>query len=1018
VTTDIDSMTHSRIAAATKSALNNMRDEGPEGLVDVVEFKLRKASLAADEASIIASVLVPDLNDETRRAMHLALAQWDAETQPTWAEGTNPSTAERRDRAYELLELSTEARERLDAEFPTAARLDTMIVDPDNWEPWYVPERQGEHDFYWKAYRSVLEGKGWDADAIAHLNTSTAQIVGRLADPSAEIGYQTKGLVVGHVQSGKTANFTGITAKAIDAGYRLVIVLTGTIELLRGQTQRRLDMELIGEQNILAGADPTNAEAIRYIDYVGTGDTDWFSQRFLRHKVDPHNQQGSPAIKRLTTINKDYRKLGVGRDTLDFRRSGELRNPAKPVFDPENIHDVDVRIAVMKKNTTALKNLIHDLKNIRADSREIPALIIDDEADQASVNTVNPRSKAAVKKSSAINQLIKDLLELLPRAQYVGYTATPFANVFVSPDDSEDIFPKDFIVSLEPSEDYMGGAEFHDLGGIEPEDKGDPAVSNEAAFVRNLVADGDANPAAERAEMLRAIDAFVLSGAIKKWRESAEPERFRFRHHTMLVHESVLTSAHSALADDFRSVWNEGAYTSPAGLARIRQLYTDDFERITVSRSGWSGLPLPEAFDELKPFIGATVDAVMADGDPVVIVNGTRDSDYNAMDFQVRPYWRIMIGGAKLSRGFTVEGLTVSYYRRRTTAADTLMQMGRWFGYRPGYNDLVRLYIGRDVLDGKKRSYDLYDAFTSIIEDEEEFRAQLRQFSELEEDGKPVVRPIHVPPMVFQQLPWLRPTGANKMYNAVLDYEGIGGVVRDFNAHDYRRDGSRNIEHFEAIKPWIAGLSTEEAIFTGINGTMFEARHTLVSNEYVLEALGRFRLLSRDQLSPTIAMIDKASKSGDIADWAIIAPVLDSSYRREIDGIDVSIMERRRREDRPGFAGSERRHRAVLEVITQKKNREAEAGPTAAGLSTSTRGAILLTFSIDPEVLPSERHEDGSGRVDGSRVKRANWPQEVTSSDVATLLTIALPYNAAPRGRIGFRVRREDLGGQAIVDLD
>lgn len=1018
MTTDIDSAIHPQIAAATKSALNNMRDEGPEGLVDLVEYKLRKAGLGVDEASIMANVLVPDLNDETRRAMHLALAQWDAEAQPSWADGTEPSTAGRRERAYELLELSTEARERLDAEFPTAARLDTMIVDPDNWEPWYSPERKDEHDFYWKAYRGVLEGKGWAPDAIAHLNTSTAEIVGRLADPSAEIGYQTKGLVVGHVQSGKTANFTGITAKAIDAGYRLVIVLTGTIELLRGQTQRRLDMELIGEQNILAGADPTNADAIRYIDYVGTGDTDWFGQRFLRHKVDPHNQQGTPAIKRLTTIGKDYRKLGVGRDTLDFRRSGELRNPAKPVFDPENIHDVDVRIAVMKKNTTALKNLIHDLKNIRADSREIPALIIDDEADQASVNTVNPRSKAAVNKSSAINQLIKDLLELLPRAQYVGYTATPFANVFVSPDDSEDIFPKDFIVSLEPSNEYMGGAEFHDLGGVELEDKGDPAVSNEAAFVRNLIADGDADPHSERAEMLQAIDAFVLSGAIKKWRESVDPDRYRFRHHTMLVHESVLTSEHSALADTFRSVWAEGAYTSPAGSARLRSLYAEDFERVTKSRLGWSELPLPSVFDELKPFIGATVDAVMADSDPVVVVNGTKDSDYSAMDFQVRPYWRIMVGGAKLSRGFTVEGLTVSYYRRRTTAADTLMQMGRWFGYRPGYTDLVRLYIGRDVLDGKKRSYDLYDAFTSIIEDEEEFRAQLRQFSELEEDGKPVVRPIHVPPMVFQQLPWLRPTGANKMYNAVLDYEGIGGIVRDFNALDYRKDGSRNADHFDAVKPWIASLSAERAIFYGVNGTTFEARHGIVSNEDVLKALRRFKLLSLDQLSPTIAMIEKAAKSGDVADWAIIAPVLDVSYRRVIDGAEISIMERRRRADRPGFPGSERRHRAVLEVIAQKKDREVEAGPAAAVLSTPTRGAILLTFSIDPEVLASEKGDDGSGRVDAPRVKRANWPQQVTSSDVATLLSIALPYNAAPRGRIGFRVRREDLGGQAIIELE
>ena len=1000
------------VADATKSALNNMRDDGPEALLDLVGFKLKKNSLSADEVDVLAAVTVAELNDPARRAMHIALAQWDAQTDPAWGASTEPSSVDRRERIYELLELSSDARERLDTEFPSAARLDTMIVDPEHWLPWYDDDRRSANDFYWHAYRGVLEDKGWDAAAIANLDKSTSDIVGRLSDPSAEIGYQTKGLVVGHVQSGKTANFTGIVAKAIDSGYRLVIVLTGTIELLRGQTQRRLDMELLGQENILAGADPKDADAIRHIDYIGSGDIDW-QTKFLRHGVDIHALPNVPEIKRLTTISRDYRKLGLGRDTLDFRRTGELTNTAKPVFDPENIHGVDARIAVMKKNPTALKNLIHDLKNIRADMREIPALIIDDEADQASVNTVNPRSKAAVAKSSTINRLIKDLLSLMPRAQYVGYTATPFANVFISPDDSEEIFPKDFIVSLEPSSEYMGGRQFHDLFGIDEEDKGDPGRSNEAAFVRDLVADGDVDPDAERDEIGDAIDAFVLSGAIKKWRESYDPKRFSYRHHTMLVHESVRTSEHSDLADAFRSVWAARSYSSPAGLARLRVLYADDFERVTESRSEWADLPLPAAFDELKPFIGHAIDAILADLDPVVVVNGTKDSDYSAMDFQVRPYWRIMVGGAKLSRGFTVEGLAISYYRRRTTAADTLMQMGRWFGYRPGYQDLVRLYIGRDVLDGNHRSFDLYDAFTSIVEDEEEFREQLRRFSEVTVDGKPVVRPIHVPPMVFQQLPWLRPTGANKMYNAVMEFEGDGGVVKDFNAHNYREDGKRNEKHFAAVAPWIARVSSPRQEFLGVNGTSYFARTGILTTEEVVAALSDFELQSRDQLLPTISMVKKAALEGKIKDWALIVPELEASYRRLIDGHEISLMQRRRREDRPGFTGSERRHRAALEVITQKIDRDVDAGPAAAALATATRGAILLTFSIDPATNPDMSREEYA-----ELVKRVNWPDPVVTADVATLISLALPYDSAPRGRIGFRVRREDLSDRAIIDRD
>lgn len=997
-----------RVTASVRKVLKQIRDTGPEELVYLVGVDLRKTDLNPTEADVLAATTVADLNDGTRREMHMALAMWDAVTDAAWAEGTLAATPDRRERVYDLLEITPEARDRLDDEFPSASQMDAMIVDPNHWTPWYDEEHRNAHDFYWRAYRGVLENKGWDVEALATLDRSTNEIVQRLADPSAPKGYQTKGLVVGHVQSGKTANFTGMVAKAIDAGYRLVIVLTGTIELLRGQTQRRLDMELVGEENILDGTDPDDADSVRGIDYIGTGDSDWFAGKFLRHGQDVHSLHEVPSIKRLTTVGRDYRKLQLGKDALDFRRTGELRDTGKPVYAPENIYSVDARIAVMKKNTTALKNLLHDLRNIRAEGREIPALIIDDEADQASVNTVNPRSKtevdAEVKKRSAINKLIRDLLVELPRAQYVGYTATPFANVFISPDDSEDVFPKDFIVSLQPSAQYMGGRDFHDLWELEDEEKGDPAYSNEAAFVRNLYADGDTDPDEEEREIQGALDAFVLSGAIKKWRQATGD--FEYRHHTMLVHESVRTADQSDLADRFRQVWALAEYSSPSGLARLRGLFDNDFQRVTESRDEWHALPLPEHFDELKPYIGETIDSITADGDPVVVVNGTKDSDYDAMDFQRRPYWRIMVGGAKLSRGFTVEGLTVSYYRRRATAADTLMQMGRWFGYRPGYRDLVRLYIARDVVDGRGKSYDLYDAFTSIIEDEEEFREQLRKFAEIQEDDRPAVRPIHVPPLVFQQLPWLRPTGSNKMYNAVLQYEGDGGTVKDFNAHDERGNGSGNERHFRAVQPLLTGLS-ELKDFWGVNGTTFKARTAIVSNAAVAEALKEIKLYSPDQLNPTLKMMDKAAQEATLEDWAVIVPELGESYRRRVDGTTITIMERHRRKaPRVGFPGSERRHRAALEQIAQKADRQDEAGPAAADLSSPTRGALLLTFTYDPELDSS----------DDVPAKRTTWPSDVDAGDVATLISLALPYGSAPRGRIGFGVRREEDAENPIVD--
>ena len=342
----------------------------------------------------------------------------------SWAEGTAPGTGERRRLVLELLGLSG-AADRINSAWPPVLDRTAMIVRP-NWEPWYDEDRRRGHHFYWDDYRKILERK-LSPEAVASIDSATTDIISRLADPSSSIPYQSKGLVVGHVQSGKTANFTGVIAKAIDAGYRLVIVLTGTVELLRAQTQRRLDMELIGTENILGGINPGDEDLLADVDYAGTDDVDWKDGKFVSH--GDFAAAGVPTIRRLTRAKDDYKLLRAGLDTLDPRSGNELKYPEKPVWHPDNIHSTDARIAVVKKNKAVLTKLVNDLRRIRAPLSEIPALIIDDEADQASVNTINPERAAAGRKRTAINKLIAELLGRLDRAQYVGYTATPFANV-------------------------------------------------------------------------------------------------------------------------------------------------------------------------------------------------------------------------------------------------------------------------------------------------------------------------------------------------------------------------------------------------------------------------------------------------------------------------------------------------------------------------------------------------------------------------------------------------------------
>lgn len=998
------------LTEAIRAAFLSM-EAGPKPLLKRIHLEMDEGGFETPaESEIVSFIVDSDVNSAQNKAAHMAIANWDVVTDAPWADGTDVGNHDRRNRIFDLLKIDSESRKKLDAAFPSYAVRDVMIAAPGEWEPWYSNERRASN-FYWRAYRGVLERKDWTPDAIAELNESTSRIISRLADPAASKSYSSRGLVVGYVQSGKTANFTGIIAKAIDSGYRLVIVLTGTIELLRGQTQRRLDMELVGEENILGGRNKDDPNAVRDIDYAGTGDTDWIGNKFLRHGIAINDRRDIPSVIRLTSLGGDYKSLKAGLDTLDFRRTGELVNPAKPVYDPENIFGTSVRLAVIKKNKTVLEKLLNDLGHIHADLGEIPTLIIDDEADQASVNTTSPRQKTAAtddeKSRTTINRLISQILKQMPRAQYIGYTATPFANVFVEPDDQADIFPRDFIMSLEPSRDYMGGRSFHDLDVLPRKELDDPKTSNAAAHVRDLYAPSSDDDEGRR-ELTAALDAFVVTGAIKLWRQANTPKA-TFKHHTMLVHETVKQEDHKELAKLIRDLWYKAAFTDPGSLSRLKALYEGDFLRVHDSRDNWES-EMPAQFEELIEYVGETVRKVMLDNDPIVIVNGSKESDYNAMDFTVKDYWRIMVGGTKLSRGFTIEGLTITYYRRRAMAADTLMQMGRWFGYRPGYKDLVRLYIARDVTDARGKTYDLYDAFTAIIEDEEAFREQLRMYAEVDpESNRPAIRPIDVPPLVYQQLPWLKPTSGNKMYNAVVDYEGDGGRLRDFPRQADRDRGEVNVGHFRAVQPWLGQLGEAlkfEYIDARPDGTRvtrkFDARTVIVSASEVHEALRQFQWTSEYSFDPTLSFMKTFHDQGKLEDFVIVVPHLEGVKDRNVDGQKLQLLRRVRREaPRGGFSGSSFRQRAAIERIAG--NVDAPGGQAAIDLSTPTRGALLLTFAADPE-LGKDRSPD-------------NLRDPIDLKDIATLFSIAMPYAAAPRGRFGFRVIDKSQAQEAIIDV-
>jgi len=928
-----------------------------------------------------------DENDSALTQARMTVAKWDSQDEYTDTSG-NPTTArtkERRAAVYVGLSLCEEAASAF-TQRVEVFDVPTVVISK-TFEPWYAEERKLRTKVYWDDYEAYLRDvKKWPAASITSLDESTTEVIERLSRPTRTDAKQTKGLVVGYVQSGKTANFTGVAAKAIDAGYRLIIVLTGTIEILRSQTQRRMDMELMGVENILAGQDPTDPAVVKELDYQQ--DTDWKAERFVKHGASLE-QPGVVEIARVTSHHSDYKRLPQAMTKLKFAR----KNKQKPLNDEENLFHSGAYVAVIKKNSAPLKKLIQDLKPLKNDLAELPVLIIDDESDQASVDTTNPakwkKDTAENRKRTTINQLITEILEICPRAQYVGYTATPFANVFVDPDDERDLFPADFVLSLHRPPGYMGVQEFHDVGKRWDDVERSVVNSNELAHVRTLVGDTDSDPDGRIAEIQQALDAWVLSGAIKKYRENESDHTYR--HHTMLVHESVKRGDHADTADDVRAVWSRAKFNSGEGFARLQKLYAEDFLPVMNARA--EGAPVPKTFDELKPFIGSALAQITIDGDPVLIVNSDKEiqAQQKKLDFEADKVWRILVGGTQLSRGFTVEGLTVSYFRRKAGQADTLMQAGRWFGFRPGYQDLVRLYIRRDA------KADLYEAFEALLMDEEAFRVELRQYAGFDENGMPILEPRQIPPLVSQHLPWLKPTARNKMWNAVIANKAPTDI-QDLYALPVR-GSEENRKNFDNVVIPLLNHATSKVMLSykldGRSGLQQQACVGLVCAETFLKLFEELSWHPEHHANTKAlrAFIRKATDNKKITDWAVVWPWPNSGGRMfdisELGGA-VPVVQRKRRANRNDFVGSDRKHRAAARPIAR--------GESVAPLGKSpTRGVVLVS------IAPDREHDEAT-----SPIKR---------DELVGLISIAVPAEAvSPSNIIQWTVINTAKPEDVVVD--
>jgi len=966
-------------------AMSGMK-HGPRPLLPLLEIHAGRSVAEEELRYFLANA---NENDAALTQLRMSLAAWDAMDvvsapgfdETSFGEANSP---QRRTRVYDALQLPEEIVDLLWSRAPVFER--PAIVISKTFIPWYASAREARSNVYWNDYETYLRDiKKWDAEAITSVDRTTTEVIERLSDPTRPEAKQTKGLVVGYVQSGKTANFTGVVAKAIDAGYRLIIVLTGTIEILRAQTQRRMDMELMGVENILAGQDTTNHEVVKELDYQQ--DKDWVDGRFVSHGP-ALEQQNVVHISRVTTHRDDYKRLPQGLSRLRFQRTDK----SKPLNDEINLFNSDAYVAVIKKNSAPLQKLIKDLTPLKKDLAQLPVLIIDDESDQASVDTTNPnkfdKQSATERKRTAINKLITQVLDLCPRAQYVGYTATPFANVFVDPSDERDLFPADFVLSLNRPPGYMGVQDFHDVGKRWDDEPRTVANSNELAHVRSIEGDPNLDPALHSREMQEALDSWVVSGAIKKYREAHSD--YHYRHHTMLIHESVSRDSHSETAKTVRKMWATSAFTSAEGLLRLQTLFEADFRPVMDHRA--EGAPRPSTFEELRPYVASAIQEMTQDGDPVLVVNSDKEIQENQkkLDFEAEKVWRILVGGTQLSRGFTVEGLTTSYFRRKAGQADTLMQAGRWFGFRPGYKDLVRLYIRRD------NQADLYEAFEALLLDEESLRDELRQYEGFDEQGMPLVEPRQIPPLVSQHLPWLRPTARNKMWNAVIDSKATAGGIQDRYGIPPRGDAGNRTNLLEVGVPLVGSATQLVALgyqlADGASGTVHAKLGTVAGDEF-LALFDKLNWHPRyDQvISPFRRFLDRATADGRIDDWAIVWPQPNKpSGSIALPGVVAPVVKRNRRPDRIDFVGSDRKHSEAAMRIAR-----AESVPGLAGVEG--RGVVLM-YLVDDRKDPTV--------------------EDLSVDNVVPLLSLGAPSSSTPSKHdlIQWTVKVDTKADDPVVD--
>lgn len=598
-------------------------------------------------------------------------------------------------------------------------------------EPWLNEAKANITFDLWSRYRTHISVNA-PSFPINELDDFTDRILDKCVNPQQPGSWDRRGMVVGHVQSGKTSNYIGLINKATDAGYKVIIVIAGTISSLRRQTQERIDS-----------------------GYIGRSSSAYINNQRENKIIGVGNYNAGTEIYSLTS---SYYQKG---DEGDFNQSiaNRLNIPIgkNPV------------VFVIKKNKSILENLIdwfsknENIKLIDGQPTllDVPALIIDDEADAASVNATRD-----INDIKAINRLIRTLLTLFNQNTFIGYTATPYANLFISQQYNEslttlikgktykigrDLFPKDFIINLKAPSNYIGaakvfgyedpytGKEYEPLDIFRSIDDFDPP------FFRNINRTNKDNlPEYLPPTLETAIKSFILTCAIRRLRGHEK------KHNSMLIHVALLVKwidRVAYLVNEKVREYRDAIQSKDKQLLReLKYIYEADF--IPTTRNVLENLDYKDIrihvheWKDIEKELSKAISKI-----EVRAVHGTRSTTnleyHNIEEIDYERYKEnglsvIAVGGSRLSRGITLEGLSISYYLRTTRMYDSLMQMGRWFGYRPGYADLCRLYTTNEIFSwfnhitmATEEMRNDFDEMSASLKKPKDFRLKVRNHHDM-----------------------------------------------------------------------------------------------------------------------------------------------------------------------------------------------------------------------------------------------------------------------------------------------